>query len=81
MDNFLRALEDIMEFYEDFETRISFEKKEFADDKGFETQTAEGNDFFEPIEFIKQRCIMEDFYEGRIIRPIKDSDYVLIIDY
>lgn len=81
MDDFLRALSEIMEEYEDFDNIISFEKKENADDKGFREQQAYGNDFFEPVEFVKQRCYMEDFYEGRIIRPIKNSEFVLVIDY
>lgn len=39
------------------------------------------HELLENVQYVFQRCVLEDYWEGRLAIKIKDTDYCICVDY
>ncbi|MBC2163444.1 hypothetical protein [Listeria booriae] len=84
IDSFISELAYIVkEYEEDFHCDLSFARLDDICFDEFEKQECDKSKskYFDEYEYIKQIEVLEDYFEGTIIREIKGSDYCVIIGY
>ncbi|MBC2392232.1 hypothetical protein [Listeria booriae] len=84
IDSFISELAYIMkEYEEDFHCELSFARLDNISFDEFEKQECDEPKwkYFTDYEYIKQIEVLEDYFEGTIIREIKGSDYCVLINF
>lgn len=82
INQFLFDLKNVVSNYEeDAKCELLFERTNHIAFDTYDQQVCEETEHFTGVEYIIQTSVFEDYFEGTIIREIKDSDYCMVIKY